>query len=33
MGRPDESAFEITTDPTELQAHALTLGGVNLPAA
>ena len=32
-GLPDESAFEITTEATELQARALTLAGVHLPAA
>ena len=32
-GLPDESAFEITTEASELQARALTLAGVNLPAA
>ncbi len=32
-GLPDESAFEITTDATKLQARALALAGVNLAAA
>lgn len=32
-GLPEESAFEITTEADQLQALALTLAGVALPAA